>query len=275
MATTTRRTRKPADATEPAGTTAPATDAPAADAPATDPVSADTTSATANDTPTHPSPTGDTPAEAPVSGAPVSGAPISSADHLKVVMVAGVLGDHPEGASAATIADESGLRAAIVARALAAMEAAGAAVRKPANEDGTPGELWVRGEADLSGVSIVIEPTYHVCTCGHRHKVGTPGTRPTSTTPGHNGNGQTILGKGELRAIVLDFLRAHPGHEVSPTTISHEIGRSSGAIGNALTKLVVSGEALLINEAPARYSAAPLPPTPAAAVADNSPSAGK
>src|SRR6266508_4405333 len=150
MATTTRRTRKattakPAD-TEPTTTTAP------------DPTDISTTEATdptATD-PTATGSTGDTPTNAPVSGAPVSGAPVSGApvgsgDHLKIVMVAGILGDHPDGVSASAIVDESGLRAAIVGRVLAAMETAGAAVRKPPTEpadesDPSGVELWVRGD---------------------------------------------------------------------------------------------------------------------------------
>src|SRR6266571_3336805 len=68
-----------------------------------------------------------------------TGAPVGSGDHLKIVMVAGILGDHPDGVTAAGIADESGLRAAIVGRVLAAMETAGAAVRKSATtDDGEP-----------------------------------------------------------------------------------------------------------------------------------------
>lgn len=63
-------------------------------------------------------------------------------------MVAGILRDHPDGVTVAAIADESGLRAAIVGKVLAAREAAGAAVRKPADESVPSGvELWVRGEA--------------------------------------------------------------------------------------------------------------------------------
>src|SRR5256714_4221597 len=146
MPATSSRTRK--------ATTAPAT--PADTEPtttATDPAPADTEPATATDpapaTATDPAPATDTRADAPVSGVPVSGAPVSgvpvsgapagSGDHLKVVMVAGILGDHPDGVTASGIVDESGLRATIVGRVLAAMETAGAAVRKPATtDDGEP-----------------------------------------------------------------------------------------------------------------------------------------
>src|SRR5437899_3403663 len=173
MATTTRRTRKTTAAATPADTEPTAAAPDPADTPTetTDPTATDPAPAEATETST-----GDTPANAPVSGAPVSGAPVSGApvgtgDHLKVVMVAGILGDHPDGVSASAIVDESGLRAAIVGRVLAAMETAGAAVRKPATtDDGEPdpngAELWLRGEADLTAVDLTAAAVRVVCpTC--------------------------------------------------------------------------------------------------------------
>src|SRR6266511_2988429 len=269
MATTTRRARK-------AATGKPADTEPTTTAP--DPTATDPTDPTATD-PNDPTPTGatgETPADAPVSGAPVSGAPVSGApvsgapvgsgDHLKIVMVAGILGDHPDGVSASAIVDESGLRAAIVGRVLAAMETAGAAVRKPADESDPSGvELWVRGEADLTTVDLSAAAVRVVCpTCQRpmprRNTVSV--SRTGTAGPGHNGDGQRTLGKNELRNLVRDFLRNNPGHEFTPTTIGRELGRSSGAVGNALAKLVISGEALLVNEAPATFSA-PETTTPA------------
>src|SRR5947199_4980142 len=189
MATTSRRTRKATAPATPAPAPAPAdlepTDAAPTDNPA-EPTDTATTDTAATDTATEPAATGDAtttdkPAEAPVSGAPVSGAPVSGApvsgapmgsgDHLKVVMVAGILGDHPDGVTASAIVDESGLRAAIVGRVLAAMETAGAAVRKPATtDDGEPDpngpELWARGEADLTAVDLTAAAVRVVCpTC--------------------------------------------------------------------------------------------------------------
>src|SRR6266511_3278009 len=271
MATTTRRTRKattakPAD-TEPTTTTAPdptdistteATDPTATDPTATDPTATD---------PAPTGSTGDTPTNAPVSGAPVSGAPVGSGDHLKIVMVAGILGDHPDGVSASAIVDESGLRAAIVGRVLAAMETAGAAARKapgePADESDASGtELWVRGDADLTTVDLSAAAVREVCpTCQRpmprRNTVSV--ARTGTAAPGHNSDGQRTLGKGELENLVRDFLRANPGHEFTALTIARELGRSSGAVGNALAKLVTKGEALLVKDAPMIYSLAPAP----------------
>jgi DNA-binding MarR family transcriptional regulator len=198
----------------------------------------------------------------PVSGVPVSGAPAMNADFFKIVMVAGVLGDHENGVSAADVADESGLRAQIVARVLGAMEVAGAAVRTPPADD-TGLELWTRGEADLSAVDLSQAAVREVCPHCHRpmpRRANTVQVRRTPTgptAPGQNTDGQPTLAKNALRTIVAEFLRTHPGHEFTSGTIAREIGRSSGAIGNALAKLVISGEAILVSEAPMKYSAAP------------------
>ncbi|MGH3433850.1 MAG: hypothetical protein ACRDQB_13540 [Thermocrispum sp.] len=266
MVTNSRRTRKPTVPTTPADTEPTTADTTADPAhTATEPTDTATTTdtptggtatteATTDPTPAEAgaAPTGGTPAEAPVSGAPVD-----SGDHLKVVMVAGILGDHPDGVTASAIVDESGLRAAIVGRVLAAMETASAAVRKPPADEGGV-ELWVRGEADLTTVDLSTAAVRVVCpTCNRpmprRNTVAV--TRLGPATPGHNSNGQRTLGKNELRNLVRDFLHAHPGHEFTPTTIGRELGRSFGAVSNALAKLVISGEADLVREAPAIFAA--------------------
>ena len=124
-------------------------------------------------------------------------------------------------------------------------------------------ELWWRGPADLSTVDLSQTTVREVCPHCHRamprraNAVQVRRTPAGPTAPGQNSDGQQTLGKNELRTIVRDFLRQHPGHEFTSGTIAREIGRSSGAIGNALAKLVISGEALLVSEAPMKYSAAP------------------
>ncbi len=275
MATTNRRTRKaattePAVATPDNGITVIADEAPTTTTP--DPGAVPGPEATA-DTEAAPDreatpDTGAAPDEAPVSAAPASaaelsnaptsGAPVGSADYMKIVMVAGVLGDHPEGVPAATVVDESGLRAAIVGRVLGAMEVAGAALRKPPAEGNEGVELWLRGEAELTNVDLSVAAVREVCPTCQRpmpRRTGVNTRRTVSTAPGLNSDGQPTLGKGQLEAIVRDFLNAHPGHEFSAGTIGKELGRSSGAVGNALSKLVISGTAVLTNDAPMRYAA--------------------
>jgi hypothetical protein len=188
-------------------------------------------------------------ADAPVSGAPVSGGPVGGRDHLKVIMVAAILGDHTDGVSAFDIATESGLRAQVVGRVLAAMEAVDAA-RRVAGESG--GEMWVRGDGDLSTVDLDnVTPTIECPNCAHRIPLPAgAGARRTGTRragvsgPGVNGDGQAKFAKGELRQLVLDFVNAHPGHMFNAGTVTRELmvslGRvvSPGAVGNNLNSLV-------------------------------------
>ena len=304
MPTTTRRTRKTA-ATAPAATTdeprprprtrppprrptRPRTRPPTRPrprprptaAPTTDPAPAATADATtATDTETIDS---DTPADAPVSGAPVSGAPVSGApvgsgDHLKVVMVAGILGDHPDGVTAAAhrgrVRTARGHRRPGTGRdgdrrcGRAQARHRHADDDDPDASDASGVELWLRGEADLTTVDLSAAAVRVVCPTCHRpmpRRNTVNVTRTGPAAPGQNSDGSRTLGKNELRNIVRDFLAAHPGHEFTPTTISREIGRSSGAIGNALAKLVVSGEAVLVKEAPATFTAPETAADPAA-----------
>jgi hypothetical protein len=168
-------------------------------------------------------------------------------------MVAAVLGDHPDGVSAADIANESGLRAQVVARALAAMQAADAARILPAPDgstvdgptpDGPAVELWVRGETDPATVDMANVPMFTECpTCGHKTRLRTAtGARRTGPgAPGINGDGQAKLAKGELRQLVLDFINRHPGHDMTAGTIARELGRSPGAVSNNFDHLIREG----------------------------------
>jgi predicted transcriptional regulator len=62
------------------------------------------------------------------------------------------------------------------------------------------------------------------------------------------------LPKGALYDMVLGFLQAHPGEEFGPAKIGAELVRSSGAVNNALEKLVINGLATKTREAPKRFT---------------------
>ena len=84
------------------------------------------------------------------------------------------------------------------------------------------------------------------------------------------------LGNGQLRRQVAEYLADHPG-PCKTGEIAKALGRSAGAVGNALTTLADRGEADLVPGKPIRYQAnsataaaaaaiapkAPLPPKPA------------
>jgi len=60
------------------------------------------------------------------------------------------------------------------------------------------------------------------------------------------------LRSGELGSLVLDDLgrRSEP---VSPSAIAKSLGRSGGAVANALERLVTDGAVERVNESPRRY----------------------
>jgi hypothetical protein len=58
------------------------------------------------------------------------------------------------------------------------------------------------------------------------------------------------LAPGGLRGIVEDYLRDHPTDELGPAKIGRELGRSSGAVANALDRLVKDGYALMVYPRP-------------------------
>lgn len=69
----------------------------------------------------------------------------------------------------------------------------------------------------------------------------------------HNTNGGPKLRSGELRGQVEDELRDHPTSERSPVEIANKLGRSSGAVANALDKLTDDGVAVRTSDKPKRY----------------------
>ncbi|MDG4829975.1 MarR family winged helix-turn-helix transcriptional regulator [Solwaraspora sp. WMMD1047] len=210
--------------------------------------------------------------EAPVSGAPVSGAPAAVRQpDLKVLIMAGVLGGHPDGITADKAINESGLSVAMGDTILAAMEVAGAARRLPVTEDGD--ELWVIADGDLTTVDPANAPTHTTCpTCGHTRKIRRPSARRTTGTGRPNGeinsDGSAKLGKNELRNRVEAFMRdLGPGHDVTPGTVAREVGgRSPGAVRNGMAKLTGLGVLVLTREAPETYALADDAPAPTAEV---------
>ena len=62
------------------------------------------------------------------------------------------------------------------------------------------------------------------------------------------------LGKGELRALVLAHLQAQHDEAVTPTAVAASLGRSAGAVSNALVKLTVEGAAVQVGDHPRRFA---------------------
>ncbi|TLG01785.1 AAA family ATPase [Nocardia cyriacigeorgica] len=85
-------------------------------------------------------------------------------------------------------------------------------------------------------------------------------TTPAAPTPATT----TRLRNGELRRMVAKVLADNSATEYGPREIAHLLGRSSGAVGNALEALTTAGHAERTNDTPRRYRATATTPTAAA-----------
>jgi DNA-binding GntR family transcriptional regulator len=65
------------------------------------------------------------------------------------------------------------------------------------------------------------------------------------------------LGAGELRQLVLACLADRPGQALSPTVIAKTLGRSAGAVANALRTLAGQGAVVQTQANPRRYCITP------------------
>lgn len=64
------------------------------------------------------------------------------------------------------------------------------------------------------------------------------------------------LAPGALRGLVEDYLREHTGEPIGPTRIGKALKRSSGAVANAVEKLVADGYAVRVTDKPKTYAIA-------------------
>ena len=97
-----------------------------------------------------------------------------------------------------------------------------------------------------------------------------PMTAPAISAPAPKGR----LGNGQLRRQVAEWLAARPGpHTVGE--IAKDLGRSAGAVGNALTTLANRAEAARIAGKPIRYEANSATAAAAAAITPKAPSPPK
>lgn len=81
------------------------------------------------------------------------------------------------------------------------------------------------------------------------------------TTSGAAANGKRRLPKGALRGMVEDFLREDDrvGHDYTPGDIARKLDRSSGAVSNALDRLVEDGTVAQTSNKPRRFRSAEKP----------------
>jgi hypothetical protein len=61
------------------------------------------------------------------------------------------------------------------------------------------------------------------------------------------------LGRGALGALVRDYLAARPADAFGPAALGKALGRSQGAVSNALSAMAERGEVILVDDKPRRY----------------------
>lgn len=65
--------------------------------------------------------------------------------------------------------------------------------------------------------------------------------------------GTSRLGSGQLRDMVLQFLRDRPGEDFSPSAMGKALARSSGAISNACDRLHADGAVVRTSDKPRKF----------------------
>jgi hypothetical protein len=77
-------------------------------------------------------------------------------------------------------------------------------------------------------------------------KAAVSGRKPRGTTG-------AAARPGQLRDLVAAHLTGHPDADFTPHQIGRVLGRSSGAVANALDRLTALGQAQLTSDKPRRY----------------------
>lgn len=93
---------------------------------------------------------------------------------------------------------------------------------------------------------------------GEREPAQMPKPRPRArtakpATAAKTDGGATRLGSGQLRDMVLQFLRDHRGEDFSPSAIGKALARSSGAISNACDRLQADGAVIRTSDKPRKF----------------------
>ncbi|GAB3436486.1 hypothetical protein [Actinophytocola sediminis] len=168
------------------------------------------------------------------------------------------LSDHP-GSTAAALSTTAGIGKSTAPKILTRWEKDSLVTRTPGIADGgsRPADRWSITTNDQPSDTHPSDeqpdddqPTDHQHTDNQPTAVTEPGSEPMPEK-------LERLAPGALRGMVEDYLRDNSG-EFSPNTIGKALGRSSGAVHNALEKLVDSGYAVRTSDKPKKYALAKL-----------------
>jgi hypothetical protein len=171
--------------------------------------------------------------------------------------ILGALTTHPL-ATVAELARTAGIGKSTAGKLLAALEAQGRAVRQPGERTGgrRAPDRWSRAPEPAEDVPTASATTVDVPAPAMPAEVTTIG-KDAQPTAGADHNG-TVAGErlrsGALRGLVLAHLTEQPGQELTPTAVAKALGRSAGAVGNALATLAATGEVVQASGTPRRYA---------------------
>lgn len=152
---------------------------------------------------------------------------------------------HP-GVTSAELAEVLGIGQSTAAKHLASLEAAGTARREPGGREAGR-RLADRWSATTPAPEMSAEnpQTEGQADPAVAADGGTDGGEPGRLTD--------RLGRGALGTLVREYLAARPGEDLGPTQIGKALGRSQGAVFNALARMEAAGEAELVSASPRRY----------------------
>ena len=165
--------------------------------------------------------------------------------------------------TAAEVAGALGIGRSTAAKRLARLEAAGTIRRNPGGRSGGA------RVADRWSLATPAPETHPPEGATSEDPAATSGeaaspSEPDPSDPGTGGgtrseasgdaNGR--LAPGALGALVREYLAARPGQSFGPSGIAKALGRSAGAVSNALSTMAAAGEVQLVAERPRRYRTA-------------------
>ena len=148
------------------------------------------------------------------------------------------------GATAADLADAAGIGRSTAAKLLAKLAAEGGVLRQPGGRQG--------GRRSADRWTLVASTP----AAAQDRSTAPPTPTAEAADPEQSRRESGRLGAGELRRLVLAFLADRPGQALSPTVIAKALGRSAGAVGNALTVLAGQGAVVQTQVKPRRYTLA-------------------
>lgn len=154
--------------------------------------------------------------------------------------VAAALTAHP-GATAAELAEAAGVGQSTAAKALATLEAQSLARRTAGERTASGRRQPDRWSPPPDTANVDVPPAADASEAAK------------SKIPDRPGGSDGRLSRGQLNSLVLDYLAARPGEPVGPAAVAKGLGRSAGAVSNALGRLADAGTVRLVGESPRRY----------------------